>query len=353
MTRWIATAPGKVVLLGEYAVLDGAPALVQAVDRRCRVELAPCAADECRVEAPQLEIAPVRFGLGENGGVCWHEPVPPAFRRTAVLIEAVLGRVAELGGRIEPFRMRIDTAELFDGEGGRNVKLGLGSSAATAVAVDAVLHAAFVDDDRGETETETIARLLSPTREAQGNAGSGIDLAASLCGGLLHYRLREGRIELGRLELPPEIRVCFVWAGEPASTADLLAAWRRSREASPRAHGGLLGEMQTVSDAGVRAVERGDAHKILACWSDYGEIMGKMNDLVDCEVVTTEHRIAGSLAALMGGVYKPCGAGGGDLGVAASLDKPFRSRMRHVCRGAGLTTLSLRPAEQGVQVTRE
>jgi phosphomevalonate kinase len=30
-----ARAPGKVVVLGEYAVLDGAPALVLAVDRYC------------------------------------------------------------------------------------------------------------------------------------------------------------------------------------------------------------------------------------------------------------------------------------------------------------------------------
>nr|MBA3501924.1 hypothetical protein [Deltaproteobacteria bacterium] len=30
----IATAPGKLILTGEYAVLDGAPAIVTAVDRR-------------------------------------------------------------------------------------------------------------------------------------------------------------------------------------------------------------------------------------------------------------------------------------------------------------------------------
>ncbi|HEY6036147.1 MAG TPA: hypothetical protein VIV58_17845, partial [Kofleriaceae bacterium] len=30
----IATAPGKLILTGEYAVLDGAPALVVAVNRR-------------------------------------------------------------------------------------------------------------------------------------------------------------------------------------------------------------------------------------------------------------------------------------------------------------------------------
>ncbi|WP_376697354.1 mevalonate kinase family protein [Wenzhouxiangella sp. EGI_FJ10305] len=353
MPRWVATAPGKIVLLGEYAVLEGAPALVQAVDRRCRVELVHCQDADCRIEAPQLGIPPVRFRVDDRARLNWQEAVPAPFARTAALIESVLGYIAECGGRPGPFRMRVDTAELFDGSGQDAVKLGLGSSAATAVAIDAVLRAAFLEGGRKETDFEIVSRLLQPGRKAQGNAGSGIDLAASLCGGLLGYRIRDERIEIRPLSLPGEIKTCFVWAGEPASTAELLTAWRRSREQHPREHGRLLGEMQTVASAGLEAVERGDVQEILACWSDYGEIMGKMNDLVGCEIVTAEHRIAGGLAELLNGVYKPCGAGGGDLGMAASLDSRFRSRMRHLCRQAGLKTLPLRPSEQGVRVTTE
>lgn len=353
MTHWVATAPGKIVLLGEYAVLEGAPALVQAVDRRCRVELVRCRDADCRIEAPQLGISPVRFRIDDRGRLEWQEAVPALFARTAALVESVLGYIGECGGRAEPFRMRVDTAELFDGNGHGSVKLGLGSSAATAVAIDAVLRAAFLNGDRRESDFETVSRLLQPARKAQDNAGSGIDLAASLCGGLLGYRIREEKIKIRPLSLPEEIERCFVWAGEPASTAKLLTAWRQSRQQNPREHGRLLGEMQTVASAGLDAVERGEAEEILACWSDYGEIMGKMNSLVGCEVVTAEHRIACGLAELVNGVYKPCGAGGGDLGMAASLDDGFRSRMRHLCRQAGLKTLPLRPSQQGVRVTTE
>jgi phosphomevalonate kinase len=341
------------VLLGEYAVLDGAPALVQAVDRRCQVQLALVSAGDCRIEAPQLDIPPVRFDIDADDRLQWREPVPASFARTAALIDAVIAHLRDRGARPRPFRMRIDSSALFDAEGSRPVKLGLGSSAATAVAIDAVLHAAFRGDSPDERPEETVARLLVPGRRAQGNAGSGIDLAASLCGGLLGYRIRNGQIQIRPLSLPPEIRVCFVWAGEPASTTELLAAWRRSRERTPREHGSLLGEMQSVAEAGLRAVEDGRSRKILSHWSDYGEIMGKMNDLVGCEVMTTEHRIAAGLAELLGGVYKPCGAGGGDLGVAASLDDGFRARMRHLCRQAGLKSLLLPPAGQGVRVTEE
>ncbi len=39
MTTVTASAPGKVILSGEYAVLDGAPAISMAVNRRAVVTL--------------------------------------------------------------------------------------------------------------------------------------------------------------------------------------------------------------------------------------------------------------------------------------------------------------------------
>ena len=36
-----ASAPGKLILLGEYAVLEQAPCLVSAVQRKCTVNIEP------------------------------------------------------------------------------------------------------------------------------------------------------------------------------------------------------------------------------------------------------------------------------------------------------------------------
>ncbi|MCW8846391.1 MAG: hypothetical protein OQK99_11185 [Gammaproteobacteria bacterium] len=43
------SAPGKLILAGEYAVLDGAPGLVMAVDRRARVSLEPSSDEHWQV----------------------------------------------------------------------------------------------------------------------------------------------------------------------------------------------------------------------------------------------------------------------------------------------------------------
>ena len=49
MTR-VFRAPGKLVLVGEYAVLDGAPAVVAAVDRGVACAVSP--APDRRIETP-------------------------------------------------------------------------------------------------------------------------------------------------------------------------------------------------------------------------------------------------------------------------------------------------------------
>ena len=44
-----ARAPGKLVALGEYAVLDGAPAVVLALDRYAEVSIEPSDDGACRL----------------------------------------------------------------------------------------------------------------------------------------------------------------------------------------------------------------------------------------------------------------------------------------------------------------
>src|SRR5262245_60415453 len=56
MQTFTARAPGKLFLMGEYAVLDGAPAIVAAVNRevRVRVEITD-PAGRVSIEAPGLD----------------------------------------------------------------------------------------------------------------------------------------------------------------------------------------------------------------------------------------------------------------------------------------------------------
>src|SRR5690606_3839688 len=117
---WVARSPGKLVVLGEYAVLDGAEALVLAVDRYCRAELAPSAGAECRLEARAGTVDAPAFAPGRPSG--W----------------ALVDLIAASGGPAGAWSGLLDSTEFHAG----SVKLGLGSSAAALCAWAAVWSAA-------------------------------------------------------------------------------------------------------------------------------------------------------------------------------------------------------------------
>src|SRR5262245_32806891 len=101
----IARAPGKLILTGEYAVLDGAPALVIAVDRRAIAR----------------------------------QTRPPPPRGSSPFLVAVAAEIAARRGEGDPaaaraMRVAVDSSAFYDG----TTKLGLGSSAAVTVAATAL-----------------------------------------------------------------------------------------------------------------------------------------------------------------------------------------------------------------------
>ncbi|MFW5926993.1 MAG: mevalonate kinase [Wenzhouxiangella sp.] len=353
MKTVVAEAPGKVVVLGEYAVLEGVPALALAVDRHARVELRPCRPGQCRVDTPQLGMAPARFGLTGNGGIDWAEPPTGAFERTADLIEYLLAGIHDQGGRIRPFSLHIDTAALFHATGDGETKLGLGSSAAVAVALDAALLEAFGAGRAGESAADVVRRLLVPVRRAQAGSGSGLDLAASRVGGLIAYRIEGLEISLESLHLPEDLRLLYVWTGVSASTTDFVARWRDVRREDPHGSDALLAEMAECVEAGLAALKVDDGAAFARQIGAYGRIMGKMNDLMRVPVVTAAHRTALDEAARLGVAYKPCGAGGGDLGIAASTRTDRLAELSRRLQELGLETLALTPDSRGVVIRNE
>lgn len=123
------SAPGKLVLAGEYAVLDRHPGLVMAVNRR--VVLNPAS--------------------------------KPSYSE-------LWNWIAD--GKQEPL-FQVDSSALYYNK----IKLGLGSSAAVAVCMSAYF-----------SPTEIYERAFQAHRQFSGGVGSGIDIAASYYGGLLRFQ---------------------------------------------------------------------------------------------------------------------------------------------------------------------
>ncbi|MFP4208749.1 MAG: mevalonate kinase [Wenzhouxiangella sp.] len=352
MTAIRASAPGKAVLLGEYAVLAGAPALVMAIDRRARVDIVVDPDRQSRVEVPQLGLAPIEFRRCSSGKIAWlsDRADQPAFGRARRVLEWLLarhaGRLAEHPG----LRIRIDTGELYQQTEQGPIKLGLGSSAAMTVALAGALEALADPAPPAAIAARLADQLLGPYRAGQGGRGSGIDLAASLHGGLCRYQLAADQPRVERVALPEALKLAFVWTGQAASTADFLArheAWCHERPAAAAAAQRTLERYCRETLARLAA---NDAPGVMTCINKYRRGMGKIGDSADLPVLSASLAEMAEIAECHGLACKPCGAGGGDLAVLAGIDEHALDQACRLLEARGWPRLPLGVAGHGLDL---
>ena len=267
-------APGKLVLSGAYAVLEGAPALVTAVDRYV-------VADDSAVSSfTTPEFAEARPGSAQ-----------PYF----------------------------DAGPLRD----QGHKLGLGSSAAILVACLGVLTAAKRPEQSfRDLRQHVFDEALAAHRRAQGG-GSGVDVAASSFGGhLLVRRDTSGALQISRAALPHEL-VLGVWAtGEPASTSHFVATVFELRRQDPATFARKFEAQVRATEAFAEAIVRGSAADLVTALAAQHSALRELGDAAGVPIVVDAVRQLHERAALEGGCFLPSGAGGGDVSIYAGLTGP-------------------------------
>ena len=346
-----ARAPGKAVLLGEYAVTLGAPALALAVDRQACVTLTCCQPGDCALSAPQLGVTELGFRAEPSGQLVWNVDHPgwEAVARTASLLSLLHKLAVEHFGDPGPYRIEIDTSALFASHADTQVKLGLGSSSAVAVALDAALRCLCSGSSRSGLSMDALKRLLQPYRRDQDGRGSGIDLATSLCGGVISYQREGEHVEVKRVSLPADLALLLVWTGEQASTPRLLAAFDAWCERSPQSAEELMTQMHASCLAGQQALEQNDSEALLTQFSVYGQLMGTMGGLMGAEIITPVLEGIAAQAGRLGVACKPSGAGGGDLALLASADPGRLHELRSWLEDRGLLVFAPGLDDSGVR----
>jgi phosphomevalonate kinase len=337
VTAVAARAPGKLVLLGEYAVLCGGPALVAAVDRHAevRLALAPAAgpltvrseAEEERWTVPGPDAAePTGGDLGA---------VIAAFRVAAAWEPALAGRGADV---------HVDTRAFFagrDGGVGSSRKLGLGRSAASITAAVAAFLAAAGRDDRAVTcEAAVAAHALF-----QEGRGSGADVAAAAHGGVVEFRRDGGRLRVDPRALPPGLRLVVGWTGEPAPTDPLV---KRFVAYAARHEAGVVGDLCATAERGVAAVVAGDAASFCDAVARTAELLARLGADAGIPIVTPALARLVEIARAAGVAAKPSGAGGGDCGIAFARSGAEADALRAAWRDAGIVPLPVGIAPDGV-----
>lgn len=344
-----ASAPGKLVILGEYAVLEGTPALVQAVDRYAQVSLSPSISGRDEICAKPLLEEALAFRFDNEGRFHWldessHQRLP--------FVQPLMNDLGPWGTQAGPVRLTLDTSAFFADYQGERRKLGLGSSAALAVALAAAWYASRHGVQKLDRE-RWLPTLVDLHRKLQNGRGSGVDVAASLYGGLVEYNTDadgQGTVQARALKAPQDVEWMWIWLGQSASTRDFLAGmeiYRRNRGEEYQAH---LQTMDDIARAGLAAVQHADSDGLLSSIQAYGQAMQALGDAAQVPIYTDGHRRLAELARRFNVAFKPSGAGGGDIAFAASRDTEALSALARRVRTAGYAVVALGPAHHGLSI---
>ena len=325
----VARAPGKLVALGEYAVLDGAPAVVLALDRYVEVTLDASSDGVCRLSMRSAELVERSFAPGEPSG--------------AGLVDLVAAAAPQLA-----WTAAIDSRALF----ASGAKLGLGSSAAVLTAW-AGAFAAFARGQGCPLPAPRVEALIDLHRQFQGGKGSGLDVAASYTGGAITFSLaRPGLPQIGSVRLPNSVGFAGIFAGRSASTPELVAHYRAWRRRRPQEAAALVRRLTAQAEAGCAALTRDDAAGWLEAFAAYGQGLEELGAAIGADIVTAEHREIGVEARRYGVAYKVSGAGGGDLGLACAADVEALEAFRKSVGDRGFRVINVSLADHGLQVAQ-
>lgn len=291
------SARGKVILLGEHAVVHGASALAVGMDRGIEARAI--------LRDGPLAIAVPAWSLAARAG----DPTLPG-QALAALAAAL--RLAPAGASL--------TAEAALPAGA-----GLGSSAALAASAARALVDLFALD---RDEEELFAAVQAAERVFHGNP-SGLDAALALHGGVVAFSRAAGARSL----VAPAPEIVVAHSGEPGATRETVARFAARLASEPGEGSERLGAMGELALLGIAALEAGDLAAL-------GRAMNENHEHLRWFGVSTPALDRIAEAALEAGALGAKLTGGGGGGCAVALAPGRRSEVSRALTARGFQVIA-------------
>lgn len=225
-----ASAPGKLMLLGEHAVLHGKLALVGAVNQKIQVKLTPRFDTKINISSEMGYFSTTLADLKVNPPFHF---ILSAIERQLVFINSGFDLI-----------IKSDFSH----------EVGLGSSAAVTCATTAALFAWLKKEfDRQKIFDYSFASI----REVQG-LGSGADLAASVFGGIIAYRMKPLELQ----KLPGTLPITVVYSGAKEGTVKVVNVVENLRSRHPAILTTIFELMELSTRQAVAAIMNQNWHEL-------------------------------------------------------------------------------------------
>jgi mevalonate kinase len=240
-SRFSASAPGTMMIMGEHAVIWGAPCLVAAVNQRLTVTLE--ARNDHKIHLSSM-YGEETFTNVANIQSDVHQFIAAAIKMYAERLPS-------------GFKLTV-SSQVMSGKG-------FGSSAAVIVATQAVLQQFC---GLSSSPYELIIQGRTIVRQIQGH-GSGADVAAATLGGIVLYQPEPLQTQVIKAALP----LTAVFCGYKTPTAEVLRLVEARRQQHPEKFKQLTLQATQLIRATENALDKGDLPLLGNLFEEYQQLM--------------------------------------------------------------------------------
>lgn len=316
------SAPGKLMLFGEHAVVYDRPCIVIAVNQRLTVRTSFYPGNKIIIDAPNVGIVGYeteisRLGKGNN--------IPKGVRFIEIAVANFFDLYKVSSG------LKIETRSDFSSE------FGFGSSSAVTVGTVTSLFRLFQID----CSKKDIFDLCFETVFSIQGLGSGFDIASAIWGGALYFVNRGKKIEPLKIKKLP---LLVGYTGVKADTAPLVNKVASLRERNPKIVDSMFDTIKDIVEDARVCLEKQDLKGL-------GELMNLNQGLLDSLGVGSDKLSCMINAARESGAYgaKLSGAGGGDCMIALAPSGK-KQNVESAMKVAGGFPVNIKFEPEGVKI---
>lgn len=291
-THVSVSAPGKLMLLGEHAVVYGHPCIATAVNQRMKVTATSLEEPVFELEAGDVDVQRYKKPLTEVGT----GDIPRGAKFVEIALLNFLHNHQIKGG------VRVETSSEFSSQ------FGFGSSSASTVCA----IKAFLELFGAKLSQKEIFDLCYKTvLDIQGK-GSGFDVATAIYGGTVYF------VTGGKVIEPLAIKELPLIVGHTGIKADTVTLIKQVAEKKEKNHQ----KVERIFQAIAKLVEEAKIRMLEGDWERVGKLMDFNQEYLRDLGVSSEKLEALISAAKKAGAWgaKLSGAGGGDCMIALHPD---------------------------------
>lgn len=356
-------APGKLMIAGEYAVLEKKQkSIVIAVNRYITAEIE---------KNKENSITILNMDLKD---ITWHIDKEVEFNIFDSRLEFIKNAIfiaikylKENSITLKKFKLKIES-ELNDDM--TNKKYGLGSSAAIVVSVISAILS-FHSEKKVEYSLDDIFKLSVIAHLKTQKSGSGADIAAAVYGGWIEYSAFDGKWVLDKLYnnknlmniikmpwsnllinkiSPPEsLKLVIGWTKKPAKTAPMIEKLQQFKQRNRKSYNNFLRESSIAVDKLIYSFNENNYEKAIDSLMQNRKALQKLSYDAKMNIETDKLKDLCDIAEKFGS-SKSSGAGGGDCGIAFIKSEEQVKELYKLWKENDIIPLNLKVSKNGVSI---